>query len=49
MLIAYTITDDDVSWAICAQKYLAVFEGMVRLHRLGYQSAAQLLATESCG
>src|SRR5258708_3255776 len=33
----------------CLQKPRGIFEGMVRLHRLGYQSAAQLLATESCG
>src|SRR6266404_6706293 len=42
-LIAYTITDDDVRGPF-VHKIPRDFEGMARLHGLGYRSAAQLLA-----
>lgn len=45
VLIAYTITDDDVRGPF-VHKIPRDFEGMARLHRLGYRSAAQLLAEE---
>ena len=43
VLIAYTITDDDVRGPF-VPKIPRDFEGMARLHGLGYRSAAQLLA-----
>ncbi len=43
VLIAYTITDDD-SRGPFVPKIPRDFEGMARLHRLAYRSAAQLLA-----
>jgi peptidoglycan hydrolase-like protein with peptidoglycan-binding domain len=43
VLIAYTITDDD-SRGPFVLKIPRDFEGMARLHRLAYRSAAQLLA-----
>jgi peptidoglycan hydrolase-like protein with peptidoglycan-binding domain len=43
VLITYTITDDDVRGPF-VRKIPRDFEGMARLHDLGYQSATQLLA-----
>src|SRR5258708_5228415 len=43
VLIAYSITDDD-SRGPFVPKIPRDFEGMARLHRLAYRSAAQLLA-----
>jgi len=43
VLIAYSITDDDVRGPF-VPKIPRDFEGMARLHGLGYRSAAQLLA-----
>src|SRR5260370_15360063 len=43
VLIAYTITDDDGRGPF-VPKIPRDFEGMARLHGLGYRSAAQLLA-----
>ncbi len=43
VLIAYVITDDDVRGPF-VPKMPRDFEGMARLHGLGYRSAAQLLA-----
>jgi lipoprotein-anchoring transpeptidase ErfK/SrfK len=43
VLIAYTITDDDVRGPF-VHKIPRDFEGMARLHELAYRSAAQLLA-----
>jgi lipoprotein-anchoring transpeptidase ErfK/SrfK len=43
VLIAYSITDDDVRGPF-VHKIPRDFEGMARLHTLGYRSAAQLLA-----
>ncbi len=43
VLIAYTITEDDVRGPFL-HKIPGDFEGMARLHGLGYRSAAQLLA-----
>jgi hypothetical protein len=43
VLIAYTISDDDVRGPF-VDRIPRDFEGMARLHRLGYRSAAQLLA-----
>jgi lipoprotein-anchoring transpeptidase ErfK/SrfK len=43
VMVAYTITDDDVRGPF-VHKIPRDFEGMARLHRLGYRSAGQLLA-----
>jgi len=43
VLIAYTITDDDVRGPF-VPKIPRDFEGMARLHGLGYRSAVQLLS-----
>jgi lipoprotein-anchoring transpeptidase ErfK/SrfK len=43
VLISYTITDDDLRGPF-VHKIPHDFEGMARLHELGYRSAAQLLA-----
>ena len=46
VLIAYTITDDDVRGPF-VHKIPRDFEGMARLHGLSYRSAAQLLRKNS--